>query len=90
MAQYVVDFLNSFVGLRKSIVMLALLVVACIFRVKGYIGPDNWEGVLKSTIIAYFGSNSIEHYSAMVKERILANGKQVAVTEIDSKTEDNG
>lgn len=87
MAEYLVSFLNTFIGLRKTIVMLALLIVACVFRIKGYIAPDNWEGVLKSTIIAYFGSNSIEHYTAMVKERLLANGKTVAVTEIDSKEE---
>lgn len=90
MADYLVNFLNSFIGLRKSIVMLSLLLISCIFRVKGYITPDNWEGVLKSTIIAYFGSNSIEHYSSMVKERLTAAGKQVPFTEIDTKTDPNG
>jgi hypothetical protein len=88
MADYLVSFLNAFVGLRKTIVMLSLLIVSCVFRVKGLITSDNWEGVLKSTVIAYFGSNSIEHYAAMVKERLLANGKKEEVTEIDSHTEE--
>jgi hypothetical protein len=87
MAQYLVNFLNSFIGLRKTIVMLSLLVIACVFRIKGYIAPDNWENVLKSTVIAYFGSNSVEYYTTMVKERILANGKKVETTEIDAKEE---
>lgn len=87
MAEYLVNFLNTFIGLRKTIVMLALLIVACIFRVKGYVSGDNWECVLKSTVIAYFGSNSIEHYTAMVKERLNSKGKEVLTTEIDSKTE---
>ncbi len=87
MAQYIVDFLNSFQGLRKSIVMLALITITSIFRVKGYIAPDNFEGLLKATVVAYFGSNSIEHYTAMVKERMTAKGS-VAVTEIASKTEE--
>ena len=90
MAEYIVDFLNSFIGLRKTIVMLALLVVSCIFRIKGYIGADNWEGVLKSCIVAYFASNSIEHYTAMVKEKLNSQGKEILTTEIDSKTESDG
>jgi hypothetical protein len=84
--EWLVNFLNALTGLRKTIVMFALLVVSCIFRVKGYIGPDNWEGVLKACICAYFASNACEHYSAMVKERILANGKKEEVTEIDTTT----
>jgi hypothetical protein len=88
MAEYLVNFLNSFIGLRKTIVMLALLIITCVFRVKGYISSDNWEGVLKATVVAYFASNSVEHYTAMVKEKLLANGKKVAVTEIDSRTEE--
>lgn len=89
MADYLVNFLNVFVGLRKTIVMLALMVIACLFRLKGYIGPDNLEGLLKSTIIAYFGSNACEHYTAMIKEKLTAQGKEM-VTEIDSKTDGNG
>jgi len=88
MGQLLVNFLNVFIGLRKTVVMLSLLIVACIFRIKGYIGPDNWEGCLKATIVAYFGSNAMEHYTAMVKERLLANGKKEEVTEIDSKSEE--
>ena len=87
MARYIVDFLNSFVGLRKSIVMIALIIITSVFRVKGYIGPDNFEGLLKATIVAYFGSNSIEHYTTMVKERLTSSGKTVATTEIDSTTQ---
>lgn len=86
MAEYIVDFLNSFMGLRKTIVMLALLVVSCIFRIKGYIGADNWEGVLKATVVAYFGSNAVEHYTAMVKEKLNSKGQKVETTEIESST----
>ena len=87
MAEYLVNFLNSFIGLRKTIVMLALLVITCVFRVKGYIGPDNFEGLLKTTVVAYFGSNSIEHFTAMVKEHLNSKGQKVTQTEIVSKTE---
>jgi hypothetical protein len=82
MAEYLVSFLNIFQGLRKTIVMLAVLVLACIFRLKGYIAPDNWEGVLKATVVSFFASNACEHYSSMIKERLMANGKKVEVEEI--------
>lgn len=86
MAQKLVDFLNVFTGLRKTIVMLALMVITVVFRVKGLIAPDNFEGVMKATIVAYFGSNSVEHYTAMVKERLTSKNTVVSTTEIDSTT----
>jgi hypothetical protein len=86
MATYVVDFLNAFVGLRKTIVMLAVLILTSVFRVKGYVTPDNFENVIKSTVIAFFGSNSIEHYTTMVTQKLLANGKTQAVAEIETAT----
>jgi hypothetical protein len=90
MAEYLVNFLNSFQGLRKTIVMLAVLAITCMFRVKGYLGSDNVEGILKATVVSYFASNGIEHYTAMVKERITAAGKKVEVTEIDSTSGNDG
>lgn len=87
MTQYLVNFLNFFQGLRKTIVMLALLIVSIIFRIKGLIAPDNFEGLLKATVVSYFSSNAVEHYTSMVKERLTSSGKTVQTTEIDSKTE---
>ena len=86
-AQAIVNFLNVFQGLRKTIVMLALIIITCVFRVKGLITPDNFEGLLKSTVIAYFGSNSIEHYTAMIKSRLDdKTGALKAITEVDTTT----
>lgn len=89
MADYLVNFLNIFTGLRKTIVMLALLIVTCVFRVKGYIDPSNFEGVMKATVVAYFGSNACEHYTSMIKERLNSQGKEVATTVIDSSKEES-
>lgn len=90
MVQYIIDFINVFQGLRKTVVMLAVLIVTCVFRIKGYIGPDNMEGILKATVVSFFASNGLEHYTSMIKERLLANGKKEEMTEIDSKTDGNG
>lgn len=88
MIQYIVDFINVFQGLRKTVVMLAVLIVTCVFRVKGYLAADNMEGILKSTVVSFFATNGIEHYTSMIKERLIANGTKIATTEIESKTEE--
>ena len=88
MAQYLVNFLNAFQGLRKSIVMLALIAIASVFRVKGLIDPENFSSLLKATVVSYFGSNSIEHFSTMVKTHLESKaGMLKAPVEIDSKEE---
>lgn len=88
MAQYLVNFLNTFQGLRKSVVMLALITITSVFRYKGFVGSDNFEGLLKATVVSYFGSNSIEHFSAMVKAHLESkSGVTETVTQIETKTE---
>ena len=84
MIQYVVDFLNSLQGLRKTLVMFMVITISSIFRLKGLIDPNNFEGLLKAAVVAYFGSNSIEHYVTMVRERLMADGTSKKVTEIET------
>lgn len=86
MITYIVNFLNTFQGLRKTIIMLALILISVVFRVKGLITPENFEGLLKATVCGYFASNSIEHYTAMVKERLTANGSKELTTVIETTT----
>lgn len=85
MIEYIVNFINVFEGLRKTVVMLAVLIITCLFRIKGYITPDNFEGILKATVVSFFASNACEHYTAMIRDRLTADGKKIEVTEIDSK-----
>ena len=87
MVQYLVNFLNLFQGLRKTIIMLALMIVSVILLIKGYINRGNFTDLLKNTILGYFGSNSIEHFTAMVKEHLVSkNGttKTVETPVIDT------
>jgi hypothetical protein len=81
MVNLLVNFLNVFEGLNKTIIMFILFIVTCVFRVRGYIDSDNWGTVLRATVVAYFGTHMVEHYTAMVKERLTAKGKE-EVTEI--------
>lgn len=74
--QFVVNFLNTLQGLRKTVVMLSLIILGAVFRVKGYISGDNFVELLKNTVIAFFSANGLEHISNTVKEYINSKGKK--------------
>jgi hypothetical protein len=77
MTQYIINFLNTLQGLRKTMVMLSLILLGAVFRVKGYISGDNMVDLLKGTVIAFFSANGLEHITTTVKEYINAKGKKV-------------
>jgi hypothetical protein len=77
MTQYIINFLNTLQGLRKTMVMLSLILLGAIFRVKGYISGDNMVDLLKGTVIAFFSANGLEHITTTVKEYINTKGKKV-------------
>ena len=79
MAKYVLDFLNIFTGLRKSIVMLLLMTISTVLVVKGYIGGSSFADIMKSTVIAYFGANGIEHFSSMVQAHLQSKSASGAL-----------
>lgn len=70
MADYVLDFLNIFTGLRKTIVMLLTMAVGTTLIVKGYLSGNNYVDLMKTVIIGFFGANSVEHFSSMVKSHL--------------------
>jgi len=89
MTQYIINFLNTLQGLRKTMVMLSLILLAAIFRVKGYISGDNMVDLLKGTVIAFFSANGLEHITTTVKEYINSKGKKVEenVVQVSEKEE---
>lgn len=88
MNQKIADFFNIFLGLRKTLVMLLLMAIAVIFRVKGYLSGDNVVDMLKATTISFFGANSVEHFTAMVKEHLASKnaGSEIAAPASSSAT----
>lgn len=75
--QFIVNFLNTLQGLRKTAVMMALILLGAVFRVKGYISGDNMVDLLKGTVIAFFSANGLEHITTTVKEYINSKGQKV-------------
>ena len=70
MAKYVLDFINIFVGLRKSIVMLLLMAISTTLITKGFLSGANFTDLLRATIISYFGANGVEHFTSMVQAHL--------------------
>ena len=70
MADYVLDFLNIFQGLRKSIVMLLLMVIGVALILKGFLNGGQFVDLFKATVISYFGANSVEHFISMVQAHL--------------------
>jgi hypothetical protein len=82
MSDYLVSFLNIFTGLRKTIVMLLLMIIGVSFRVKGLLNGNEFVDLFKVTVVSYFGANSVEHFSSMV-EAHLKSKSTVAVIDND-------
>lgn len=69
------EIIGLLLGLRKFIIMLILVGVGIIFRIKNYLSGDNFTDLMKATTIAFFASNSMEHF------------KKAVTTFVDSKVQ---
>jgi hypothetical protein len=81
MRQKLADFIAIFLGLRKTLIMLSLLVVGIIFRIEELINGEQLVTLLQGTTIAFFAANSVEHVGEVVKHYINAQGQQVTEEE---------
>lgn len=88
MKQKVLDLVNLFTGLRKTIIMLVLIAICIGFRIANLMSGENMVELLKNTVIAYFGANSVEHFSAMVKEHLISKQMPTSVAGAVQEGED--
>jgi len=72
MKQGLQDFLETFEDVNKTVIMLFLLGLSSFFRVKGYITPDGFVELIKTTTVSYFGTASVVHIGTVIKDH-LAN-----------------
>lgn len=75
MAKYVLEFLDIFQGLRKSIVMVLLMIIGTVLVTKGYLNGGNFVDLFKATIISYFGANATEHVTGMIQAHLEGKNK---------------
>ncbi len=77
MKQKLADFIAIFLGLRKTIVMFTLLLIAIVFRIEELINGEQLVDLLRYTVIAFFSANSIEHVGETIRHYVNAQGQQV-------------
>ena len=70
MKQSLADFLEVFTDTNKTAIMLFLLGLSSFFRVKGYITPDGYVDLVKTTTISFFGTTTCVHFVGMIKDHL--------------------
>jgi len=88
MTQKLSDFIAIFLGVRKTLIMFALLLIGIVFRIKGLINGDQLVSLLQGTTVAFFAANSIEHVGETIKHYVNSKGEQV--TEEEAVVGDSG
>ena len=81
MKQKLADFIAIFLGLRKTIVMFALLLIGIVFRIEELINGEQLVTLLQSTTIAFFAANSVEHVGETIRHYVNSKGQQVTEEE---------
>ena len=71
------EIVNTLLGLRKFIVMGALISIGTIFRIKGLLSGGELVDLWKATSIAFMASNSIERMGETIKHYIDSKGNKV-------------
>ena len=87
MSAYILDFLNILTGLRKTVVMLLVMVISTWLIVRGYLNGQNYTELLKTVVIGFFGANSVEHFSSMVQAHLqgkLPQSSNAAVQAVEN------
>jgi len=79
--QKLADFIAIFLGLRKTIVMFALLFIGIVFRIEELINGEQLVDLLKATTIAFFAANSVEHVGETIRHYVNSKGQQVTEEE---------
>jgi len=72
MKQYVLDFLELFVGLRKTIVYLSIMAFGGIMHFKGGVSGESVMDCLKGVGIAFMGAAGVDHIGEILTAHLNA------------------
>ena len=70
------DFLSILNGFRKFSIILAVLLTAIVFRAIDFVNGAEFVDLVKYTAVAFFGTNSVEHMTKVIKEWISVKAKK--------------
>jgi len=72
MPQWLADCLEIFQDTNKTALMIGILILGSIFRIKGYIDGSQYTDLLRTTTVSYFGTNTVIHFTSMIKDAIAS------------------
>lgn len=75
------SFINFINGFRKFSIMLIVILVACAFRVLGYITGQEFVGILTPVAVAFMGTNALEHMTKTISEWVKAKATKEITNE---------
>lgn len=90
MGQKLAEFLNVLFGFRKLIIMTLLFSVGIVFRLMNLVNGAEFVDLLKSTSVAFFAANGLEHLTTTVKEYINSKGQKVDQVDTAESDSSNG
>jgi len=82
MFQKIQEITSVILGLRKFLIMAALISIAVVFRLHDYLDGAQFTDLLKATTLGFLASNSMEHLKmAVTSYADSKSGKQVQETD---------
>ena len=75
MKQKLAEFLDAIMGFRKFIAFLLILLISIIFRSISLVDGAQFVDLMKSVTVAFLATNSVEHFTSMVKDYIVDKAK---------------
>lgn len=76
------NFLEVFSDVNKTAILIILLVIGCVFRIKGYIDGPGFIDLSKTTTISFFGTTTVVHFTSMIKD-VIADKAKGSISKIE-------
>lgn len=83
MRRKLAELINVFFGLRKTIIMLLLMIIGIVFRVHDLVSGSEFVDLLKNTVLAFFAANGCEHILTTVNA--YYNNKNGATPQLEGE-----
>lgn len=80
MQQKLADLINLIFGFRKFFIILALYVMAIVFRIKEFITGAEMVDLLKEATVVFLGANTAEHLINVAKDYVANKAVPEAAT----------
>ena len=72
MKENIADALEIFNDTNKTLIMFILLILATVFRLKGYVNGTEWVDTIKTTTVSFFGTTTVMNVTGVIKDHLAS------------------